>query len=131
MSLIIFVYICICFFVIVFSLLQQNQSGGMGVLGGSSDTLLGTQQVSFLSKVVTFFAILYFSCSFFLNIISSSQTPVFTPQTPKEKPSTELKLETAPESQKESQKKQNEEKKLQNDRKNSDENSQKNKKESQ
>lgn len=79
MSFTIVVYLIICFLLIAFSLLQQNQSGGMGVLGGSSDTLLGTGQVSFLSKLVAFLAILYFVGSFFLNVISSSENPVLIP----------------------------------------------------
>lgn len=79
MSFTIVLYLVVCFFLVVFSLLQQNQSGGMGVLGGSSDTLLGTGQVSFLSKLVSFLAILYFVGSFFLNVISSSENPVIIP----------------------------------------------------
>ena len=76
MSTAIATYIIICFLLIIFSLFQQNQSGGLGVLGGSSGTVLGSDSVSFLSKLVTFLAILFFVGSFFLNVISSSDKPV-------------------------------------------------------
>ncbi len=71
MSLGLVLYLIICVLLIITSVLQQGQSGGLGILGGSGSTLLGPTQGSFLSRVTTFLAVMFFIGAIFFSVISS------------------------------------------------------------
>ncbi len=70
-------YIVICALFVLFSLLQQSESGGMGILGGSSNTLLGSNKASVLTKITSFFAVLFISSALILSILSSGDRSIF------------------------------------------------------
>ena len=70
-------YIIICVLFILVSLLQQSESGGLGILGGSSNTLLGSNKASVLTKITSFFAIIFILSALVLSILSSGERSIF------------------------------------------------------
>lgn len=76
MSFSIIAYIVICVIAIILFLLHESEKGGMGIIGGYSNTLLGTSRVSFIGKVATIFAVLFFISALFLAILSSGDKSI-------------------------------------------------------
>ncbi len=70
-------YIVICLLFILFSLLQQTESGGLGILGGSSNSLLGSNKASVLTRVTSFFAVIFILSALVLSILSSGERSIF------------------------------------------------------
>ncbi len=75
-------YLFICALLIAVSLLNQSQTGGMGILSGSSSTLLGSARSTFLSKVITFLAVIFFIGALFFSIISSGERTILDTVSP-------------------------------------------------
>ncbi|BBM89038.1 hypothetical protein COTS27_00726 [Spirochaetota bacterium] len=75
-------YLIICVLLIAVSLLNQSQSGGLGILSGSSQTLLGSTNATFLSKVISFLAVIFFIGALFFSIISSGERTVLDDASP-------------------------------------------------
>ena len=76
MTVAIIIYIFICALLIGLILLQQNQSGGLGILGGSSNTVLGSAQEDVISKIIKFLAFLFITSAIFLSIMSADKKSV-------------------------------------------------------
>jgi len=66
-------YVIFCIILIILVLLQQTR-GGMGMLAGSSDTVLGPSSGDFLSKATTMFAIIFVAGAVVLSILSSKES---------------------------------------------------------
>lgn len=76
MTLSIIVYIIICVFAVLIFLLHESEKGGMGIIGGSSNSVLGTSRLPFIGKLATVFAVLFFISALFLSIMSSGNKSI-------------------------------------------------------
>jgi len=74
-SIVLFIFVIVCLFLVGIILLQTSQSGGMGAIGGGNsflDGALGSQGAdSLLLKTTTVLAIFFMSLGILLNIIEN------------------------------------------------------------
>ena len=74
-SIVLFIFVIVCLFLIGIILLQTSQSGGMGSIGGGNsflDGALGSQGAdSLLLKTTTVLAIIFMSLAILINIIDN------------------------------------------------------------
>ncbi len=72
----IIIYITICILLVLLILLHQSQGGGLGILGGSSDSVLGSSQDTFIGKVIRFMAFLFLTGAVFLSVMSIGEKSI-------------------------------------------------------
>ena len=72
----IIIYITICVLLVLLILLHQSQGGGLGILGGSSDSVLGSSQDTFIGKVIRFLAFLFLTGAIFLSVMSIGEKSI-------------------------------------------------------
>jgi preprotein translocase subunit SecG len=72
MLLVTVIYVVICVLMITVVLLQKG-AAGMGILGGSSNTLLGASSGDVLSRFTTWLAVLFIAGALFLSVLSSGK----------------------------------------------------------
>tara|TARA_Y100000996_G_scaffold412507_1_gene398787 strand:+ start:1090 stop:1482 length:393 start_codon:yes stop_codon:yes gene_type:complete len=74
-SIVLFVFVIVCLFLVGIILLQTSQSGGMGSIGGGNNFLdgaLGSQGAdSLLLKTTTVLAVIFMSLAILINIIDN------------------------------------------------------------
>ena len=74
-SIVLFIFVIVCLFLIGIILLQTSQSGGMGSIGGGNsflDGALGSQGAdSLLLKTTTVLAVIFMSLAILINIIDN------------------------------------------------------------
>jgi len=74
-SIVLFVFVVVCLFLVGIILLQTSQSGGMGSIGGGNsflDGALGSQGAdSLLLKTTTVLAVIFMSLAILINIIDN------------------------------------------------------------
>ena len=74
-SIVLFVFVVVCLFLVGIILLQTSQSGGMGSIGGGNNFLdgaLGSQGAdSLLLKTTTVLAVIFMSLAILINIIDN------------------------------------------------------------
>ena len=74
-SIVLFIFVIVCLFLVGIILLQTSQSGGMGSIGGGNsflDGALGSQGAdSLLLKTTTVLAVIFMSLAILINIIDN------------------------------------------------------------
>ena len=71
MILVTVLYILVCVILVVIILLQHSKGAGMGILGGSSDTILGSAAGNILTKTTSFLAFLFILGALVMSVLSS------------------------------------------------------------
>ena len=88
-------YIIAGILLIILVLLQSNRSSGMGILGGSSDSLLGASSGDFFTKVTSILAVIFIVGAVALSIMSAGKPTSFDKPVAAPQPS-EVQQATAP-----------------------------------
>ena len=73
MILVTVLYIIVCVLLIAVILIQQGKGAGLGILGGSSDTILGSNVGNAFTKTTSFFAILFILGALILSVLGSGE----------------------------------------------------------
>ena len=77
-SIVLFIFVVICFLLVGIILLQTSQTGGMGSIGGGNSYLegaLGGQGAdSLLLRTTTIFAVIFMSLAIFLNYLDNPKS---------------------------------------------------------
>lgn len=77
----IFYTIC-CVLLVAVVLLQKGAGQGLGIIGGSSDTLLGAASGNILTKITTVFAIIFIVGALVLSVLSSGKKSIIDTDKP-------------------------------------------------
>ena len=88
------IYIIISVVLVGLVLLQQGKGAGMGILGGSSDTLLGSSAGNVLTRATSTFAVLFIVGALVLSILSSGSRAKIDKEVPQQQ--TEQTTEETP-----------------------------------
>ena len=80
-------YILVCVLLVVIVLLQQGKGAGLGIIGGSSDTILGSNAGNVFTKTTSFLAFLFILGALTLSVLGSGERSTIDRET--DKPATE------------------------------------------
>lgn len=73
MILVTVLYILVCILLVVVVLLQQGKGAGLGIIGGSSDTILGSNAGNVFTKTTSYLAILFIIGAIMLSVLGSGK----------------------------------------------------------
>ncbi len=91
MILVTVLYILVCVLLVLIVLLQQGRGTGLGIIGGSSDTILGSNAGNVFTKTTSLLAVLFILGALVLSVLGSGNRSAIDRET--DKPATE---ETSP-----------------------------------
>lgn len=73
MILVTVLYILVCILLVLVVLLQQGKGAGLGILGGSSSTILGSNAGNVFTKITSYLAIMFITGAIILSVLGSGK----------------------------------------------------------